>query len=297
MKVGGNASATDFFTRHGGTSLLNDSDVKKKYTSRVAELYREELARRVKEDTAQLRLITHLSWLLLILLTLPRRFPGGISVDGVSASKASAPAKTAADEDDFFTSWDKPASPKPNDTASPQPSGPPLIGRPHSAPAPGGPPSAPAAAVPRIVTSSSLRANSASVAGGARTLTSSNSSSASAGAGAARPAKKGLGAKKAAPVDFAEAERRAAAEAERIRQLGYDREREEAEAQAAREAAALELKNKSTAASTVSTGASSADVDKLGMGVKKLGFGALPRAQPAAASKTCVLTWRELPMN
>jgi hypothetical protein len=101
-------------------------------------------------------------------------------------------------------------------------------------------------------------------------------------------------------VDFAEAERRAAAEAERIRQLGYDREREEAEAQAAREAAALELKNKSTAASTsgsnpVSAGVGSADVDKLGTGMKRLGFGALPRAQPAEASKTCVLTWRILP--
>jgi ADP-ribosylation factor GTPase-activating protein 2/3 len=96
-------------------------------------------------------------------------------------------------------------------------------------------------------------------------------------------------------VDFAEAERRAATEAERIRQLGYDREREEAEAQAAREAAALELKNKSTAASTsggrsVSAGVGSADVDKLGSGVKRLGFGALPRAQPVAASKSYVLT-------
>ena len=102
-------------------------------------------------------------------------------------------------------------------------------------------------------------------------------------------------------MDFAEAERRAAAEAERIRQLGYDREREEAEAQAAREAAALELKNKSAAASAngvrpVSTGAGSADVDKLGSGVKKLGFGALPRAQPVAASKSYVLTWREFSM-
>src|SRR6266404_8600442 len=58
MKVGGNGSATDFFSRHGGASLLNDSDVKKKYTSRVAELYKEELARRVKEDVAQLRLVT-----------------------------------------------------------------------------------------------------------------------------------------------------------------------------------------------------------------------------------------------
>ena len=53
MKVGGNGSATEFFTRHGGASLLNDSDVKKKYSSRVAELYKEELMRRVKEDATR----------------------------------------------------------------------------------------------------------------------------------------------------------------------------------------------------------------------------------------------------
>ena len=50
MKVGGNASAKEFFTKHGGASLLNDSDTKKKYSSRVAELYKEELAKRVKDD-------------------------------------------------------------------------------------------------------------------------------------------------------------------------------------------------------------------------------------------------------
>ena len=53
MKVGGNASATEFFTRHGGALMLSDSDVKKKYTSRLAEMYKEELARRVKEDIAK----------------------------------------------------------------------------------------------------------------------------------------------------------------------------------------------------------------------------------------------------
>lgn len=53
MKVGGNASATDFFNRHGGGSLLINSDTKAKYTSRFAELYKEELAKRVKEDTAK----------------------------------------------------------------------------------------------------------------------------------------------------------------------------------------------------------------------------------------------------
>ena len=53
MKVGGNASANDFFTKHGVSSLLSDADTKKKYSSRVGELYREELARRVKDDVTQ----------------------------------------------------------------------------------------------------------------------------------------------------------------------------------------------------------------------------------------------------
>lgn len=54
MKIGGNASATDYFTKHGGSSLLSDSDTKKKYSGRVAELYKEELAKRVRDDVARL---------------------------------------------------------------------------------------------------------------------------------------------------------------------------------------------------------------------------------------------------
>lgn len=54
MKVGGNTSAREFFTKHGGSSLLNDADTKKKYSSRVAELYKEELAKRIKDDVARL---------------------------------------------------------------------------------------------------------------------------------------------------------------------------------------------------------------------------------------------------
>ena len=53
MKVGGNGSASEFFNKHGRAALLTDSDRKKKYSSRVAELYREELARRVKDDVAR----------------------------------------------------------------------------------------------------------------------------------------------------------------------------------------------------------------------------------------------------
>ena len=51
MKVGGNQSGKDFFNKNGGSALLNDSDTKKRYTSRVADMYKEELAKRVKEDT------------------------------------------------------------------------------------------------------------------------------------------------------------------------------------------------------------------------------------------------------
>lgn len=50
MKVGGNLSAKEFFTNHSGSALLHDSDTKKKYSSRAAELYKEELAKRAKED-------------------------------------------------------------------------------------------------------------------------------------------------------------------------------------------------------------------------------------------------------
>jgi ADP-ribosylation factor GTPase-activating protein 2/3 len=115
-------------------------------------------------------------------------------------------------------------------------------------------------------------------------LASTSTSSTGTGTGA-RPAEKGLGAKKAAPVDFAEAEQ--------IRQLGYDCEREEASAQAA----ALELKNTS-ATTAVSTGASSADVDKLGAGVKKLASVLCPVPSPRHHRKRAFFRyspWRELP--
>jgi ADP-ribosylation factor GTPase-activating protein 2/3 len=67
MKIGGNASAIDFFTRHGGSALLVDSDTKKKYSSRAAELYKEELARRVKEDALKCVFIRTLPVLLSVL--------------------------------------------------------------------------------------------------------------------------------------------------------------------------------------------------------------------------------------
>ncbi|KAI0823247.1 ArfGap-domain-containing protein [Trametes gibbosa] len=272
MKVGGNTSATDFFTKHGGSALLNDSDTKKKYSSRVAELYKEELARRVKEDAT--------------------KFPDKIVVEGAVDSMSVPAAK--ADEDDFFSSWDKPATPKPAATSS-KPTPPPVIGRSASAS------SAPTA--PRTVSSASLRSNSTTTVGsrpasklGASRL---NSSAASVGGTTSAGPKKtklgGLGAKKAAPVDFAEAERKAAEEAERIKQRGYDREREKTEeaervrlaAESMKSTAAAKAKSpvaKVTPAVPVAPKGNAQDLERLGMGMKRLGFGAVPAAAAASSS-------------
>ncbi|OAX38797.1 ArfGap-domain-containing protein [Rhizopogon vinicolor AM-OR11-026] len=270
MKVGGNTSATEFFTRHGAAALLIDADTKKKYSSRAAELYKEELARRVKEDAVN--------------------FPARVVVDGVDVSPASA--EVTQGEDDFFSSWEKPAAPK--TTTSSAPTSPPVLGRPAS--------TGPVAS--RTATSSSLRSNSStSINGppklGATRLTSSASAIGSSATSISQKKTKlgGLGAKKAStPIDFAEAERKAAEEAERIKQLGYDRLREEEEERTQKEAdklAASQTKAKGAdTAVKVSTvqgkvdlqKGNSQDLERLGMGFRKLGFGAVPTASSTSST-------------
>lgn len=106
----------------------------------------------------------------------------------------------------------------------------------------------------------------------------------------------GLGAKKAAtPLDFEQAEKQAAEEAERVRQLGYDRRREEEEEKARAQKKALELKTAPTITATKQPventnttpqpRGSQQDMERLGMGMKKLGFGSVPTQTPA--SKRC----------
>ncbi|CAE6411964.1 unnamed protein product [Rhizoctonia solani] len=277
MKVGGNQSATDFYNKHGGSSLLSAADTKSKYQGRVADLYKEELQKRVREDAT--------------------RFPQGIHIEGApSALSSAAPAADA--EDDFFSSWDKPAAPaaKPAATTAAPAARPPGIGRAASAtqvPLPPTPTATPPAAptAPRTVTSSSLRSSSSA----ASPKPGSGPKVSKLGVSKLGATKGGLGAKKAgAPIDFEAAEKKAREEEERIKQLGYDaeREREEAAAKAAAAAAAA----KTTASSTPSGGAlkptagektSSADVERLGMGFGRLGFGQVaggPSA-PAPAKK------------
>ncbi|KAF8878130.1 hypothetical protein CPB84DRAFT_1688451 [Gymnopilus junonius] len=284
MKVGGNASAKDFFTKHGGTSLLNDSDTKKKYSSRVAELYKEELARRVKDDAA-------------------RR---GIVVEGMEAVTAT-PVKEET-EDDFFNSWSKPATPRSSNPGTPRTSTPPIIGRaPSTASAAssttgsvGSAAPSPTSTTPRTLTSSAAARPARLGAGTSRLNSASSTGSGSSVSTGPKKSKLGLGASKAKPVDFAEAERKALEEAERIKQLGYDREREEAEEKARKEKEAAELVRKakelslnsraSSAAgsagvnvSTAGTGGKKAADPKASAAFPRLGFGAIPGAGAAAA--------------
>ncbi|KAG5728079.1 hypothetical protein E4T56_gene19474 [Termitomyces sp. T112] len=262
MKVGGNASATDFFNKHGGASLLSDSDTKKRYSSRVAELYKEELARRVKEDAA--------------------RYPNGIVIEGVDA--VASPAVKDEAEEDFFDSWSKPPTPKSTSVpGTPRVSTPPVIGRTTSASASTST-SGSTVPAPRTTTSSAVRPVRP---GAAASRLNSASSTTSTASTAPKKSKLGLGASKAKPVNFAEAEKKAMEEAERIKQLGYDREREEKEEKARKEAEALrkatEIGPKVTPAS-VSTSAIPANGNPAkNPAFPRLGFGAIPGAGAAAA--------------
>ncbi|EJC98342.1 ArfGap-domain-containing protein [Fomitiporia mediterranea MF3/22] len=276
MKVGGNAAATDFFTKHGGSLLLTENNTEKKYDSKVAELYRAELDKKEKADAAM--------------------FPAGVFVEGASGATtpATAPSESA---DDFFDTWDKPSasSDKPSNGTAVQ-AKPPGIVRAASSPPTAG---------PRTVTSASLRAGSTASAtakparlglGAARLNSAASTTPASGGTkklGGLRGAAKAV-----TPVDFEKAQKEAEAEEARIKQLGYDRKREEEEAAAAVKAsiaASIAAVKASTEvggpAKTGLTGApssaassgnsrlvshqkgSSQDMARLGMGMKRLGLG------------------------
>ena len=113
--------------------------------------------------------------------------------------------------------------------------------------------------------------------------------------------KKGLGAKKidsAAPIDFDEAERKAREEEERIAKLGYDPDAEAAEdagssATPAAAAAAADsniisptpLSPGRNAAAAKARDRSSSEIERLGMGVGRLGFGQVGSQKAAAAPK------------
>ena len=202
------------------------------------------------------------------------RYPQGIFVEGMETSASPAtPAEQT--EDDFFDSWSKPATPKTSAPGTPRTLTPPVVGRTTS--------SSSTSSQPRTITSSA--------ASRAAKLGASRLNSASSVSTIPKKSKLGLGASKAKPVNFEEAERKALEEAERIKQLGYDRQREEEEEKArkAQEAAkaALEIGPKKTVAATSATPVNKAAAPT--PTYPRFGFGAIPGAAAAAAATATVV--------
>ncbi|KAL1887628.1 ADP-ribosylation factor GTPase activating protein, ER-Golgi transport [Ceratocystis pirilliformis] len=252
MKVGGNESATKFFQQNGGSAALNSKDPKTKYHSAAASKYKDELKRRAARDA--------------------KEFPSEVVLD------ADADAETPSTEadDDFFSSWDKPTIKKPTPPIS-RTNTPPIISRTASPMNRTGSPLAkPDSEAPkpaaRVTTSAALRktgpAPRKNVLGAKKVATK-------------------LGAKKvvsADTIDFDEAEKKAKEEAERIAKLGYDPEAEDAAIEAA---AAKSTKTEASNVlsptptspsrggfgSTSTREKSTADTERLGMGIARLGFG------------------------
>ncbi|RHZ56204.1 ADP-ribosylation factor GTPase-activating protein [Aspergillus thermomutatus] len=281
MKVGGNESATKYFQSHGGSAALSSKDVKIKYTCNAAVKYKEELKRRAAQDAQQFVI----------------QYPEEVVITDIPAGTASDGSSTPAGDadDDFFSSWDKPSIKRPSNPPS-RTGTPPVVSRTASpflnagANGNGSRSKSPLSASDKEASSpapTAIRA-SASVRKAASTTTAKKGSV----LGAKKAPK--LGAKKiggAEAIDFEEAERKAKEEAERIEKLGYDPEVEQAEADA---------KAKTSTAATaiasptpISPGAggfgstsksherSASEVERLGMGIGRLGFGQTVGAKPA----------------
>lgn len=256
MKVGGNGSFQDFLVKHPG-AFSSSSDIKAKYSSKSADLYKEELKRRCLADQAQFG-------------------PGPVIFTGLNlVSGSGAAADKPQKDDDFFDSWDKPTSSNPAVAAPPSTHPPKLSGigtigltsngtKPHTSD-----PSLDSAipSAPRTVQSSTLRSTASSTG-------SSAPSKSKLGATKVGATKVKLGAKKTGgSINFEEAERKAKEEEERIKKLGYD---SRAEAQESQELKTLSKANagKQPASKDPPTNSKNLTQDeRLGMGMRKLGFG------------------------
>lgn len=275
MKVGGNESATKYFQSHGGTAALASKDPKTKYTSNAATKYKDELKRRVAADA--------------------KDYPEEVVITDIVVSTPAEGTDTPPAEDDFFSSWDKPSIKRPSNPPS-RTQTPPAISRTASpflnpnvngnslnrpksplANAEEAPQSAPTTS--RAISSSAIRKTATT--GGPR----------KANVLGAKKTQK-LGAKKIGggeEIDFEAAEKKAKEEAERIAKLGYDPEAEEVAAAKPRTASVSEKTKiaaptplSPTSAAAKSRERSSGEMERLGMGVGRLGFGQLASKKPAA---------------
>ncbi|KAL5343883.1 hypothetical protein BJX70DRAFT_393304 [Aspergillus crustosus] len=277
MKVGGNESATKYFQSNGGSAALNSKDVKVKYTSNAAAKYKEELKRRAALDAQD--------------------YPDEVVITDVPAGTPSNGSNTPAGDgdDDFFSSWDKPSIKRPSNPPS-RTGTPPVISRTASpflnagangngsrskSPLSASDKESPAAAPAAIRATATVRKTTGATAAKKGSLL-----------GAKKTTK--LGAKKVAAadlIDFDEAERKAKEEAERIEKLGYDPEAEEAQVKAKAPSTGVTAiasptplsPNKGGFGTTKSShDRNSSDVERLGAGLGRLGFGQTAGSKPVA---------------
>lgn len=297
MKVGGNQAFKDYITKHGRGMVTASSNAKEKYTSAAAQSYRDELKRRAKEDEL-------------------RYGSGPVTTEGIANASHVTDSKEngkngAGDDDDFFDSWDKPTNiiaPSPSPSPKPMLGGPPRVGLSPAATPQGSRPTTPSVSATASPSGSATLSPSSAAAAPApavsRAISSSSVRASSAGSGARAGAMKLGGGKSklggvkkgGAAINFEEAERKAREEEERIKRLGYDRE-QEAKAAAEAAAAAASASARASPAPSSSRGEmvgnkqSSGEVDRLGMGFGRLGFGQVAglsgeeAAKAAAAAK------------
>ena len=206
--------------------------------------------------------------------------------DVAGGSESNTPA---GEDDDFFSSWDKPTIKRPSNppsrTGTPRAQSPFLKpgATSNGADRPKSPLVATESTTPAVV-KPTVRKTTAGAAPKKNIL------------GAK---KKGLGAKKVVAadggLDFEEAERKAREEAERVEKLGYDPDAEAAETAAAAKPKVAEASNiaaptpvspaRGGFGSTAKPDRWDADTEGLGAGVARLGFGQVGAAKKAAPAK------------
>ena len=226
---------------------------------------------------------------------MPYSYPNEVVITDAPDAAGSDGANTpAGEDDDFFSSWDKPTIKRPSNPSSR--TGTPRAGSPFLKPGANGN----ATDRPKSPLAGATEGNTSAAAPAAKPAAVRKTTG---GAGPKKnilgAKKKGLGAKKVAPtdggLDFEEAERKAREEAERIEKLGYDPDAEAAEAAASSKSKAPEASNiasptpvsppRSGFGSTAKPERSSQDMERLGMGVQRLGFGQVGAAKKPATQQ------------